>query len=307
MPESEITIRRAIAADTQQCHRIALAALGDLSTRQGVPWEVDPDETWPRWEWLHTRLEDHSAEWWVAENSPTGQVVGYARSVERGGLFELTELFVNPASQSAGVGRRLLDAAFPLGRGEVRVIIATTDVRALSRYLRADTVARFPIFTMEATPLPEPLPPVNRESWDGLTPVPASVADLATLAEIEREVLEFDRGADEFSWLLTDREAWLYLRDGRPVGFGCIGSRGAGPVAALDPVDQPAILTHLEGRALSLGREGIWFQVPAPNEVAVRQLLGRGYKIDPFLTMLLSNRPFGQLDRFIGFSPPFFL
>lgn len=307
MPESEITIRRAIAADTQQCHRIALAALGDLSTRQGVPWEVDPDEAWPRWEWLHTRLEDHSAEWWVAEDGATGQLVGYARSVERGGLFELTELFVSPGSQSAGVGGRLLASAFPVGRGEVRAIIATTDVRALSRYVRADTVARFPILTMEATPLPEPRSTDGAERRDGLTPVSASAADLPILAEIERRVLEFDRGADETAWLLGDREGWLYLRDGRPVGFGFIGSRGTGPVASLDPGDQPSILSHLEGRATALGREGVWFQVPSVNEVAVRHLLGRGYKIDSFLTLLLSNRPFGQFDRFVGFSPPFFL
>jgi hypothetical protein len=43
------------------------------------------------------------------------------------------------------------------------------------------------------------------------------------------------------------------------------------------------------------------------NEVAVRHLLARGFRMDQFLTLLMSNRPFGRFDRFIGFSPPFVL
>ncbi|MDQ2854457.1 MAG: hypothetical protein M3R32_06310 [Chloroflexota bacterium] len=43
------------------------------------------------------------------------------------------------------------------------------------------------------------------------------------------------------------------------------------------------------------------------NEIAMRHLLGQGYRMDTFLTLLLSSRPFGQFDRFIGFGPPIVL
>ncbi|HEY8169672.1 MAG TPA: hypothetical protein VIH24_01080 [Candidatus Limnocylindria bacterium] len=43
------------------------------------------------------------------------------------------------------------------------------------------------------------------------------------------------------------------------------------------------------------------------NEVAMRHLLGRGLRMDTFLTLFMSSRAFGRFDRFIGFSPPFFL
>jgi hypothetical protein len=43
------------------------------------------------------------------------------------------------------------------------------------------------------------------------------------------------------------------------------------------------------------------------NEIAMRHLLGRGFQIDTFFTFLMSSRPFGQFDRFIGFAPPFVL
>src|SRR6266498_1612450 len=43
-------------------------------------------------------------------------------------------------------------AVISAGRGEVRSIIATSDVRAQARYYAAGTVARFPLFTMGGAP-----------------------------------------------------------------------------------------------------------------------------------------------------------
>jgi GNAT superfamily N-acetyltransferase len=303
--DAEIALRRATAGDTEPCYQLFLESVADLTARQGTPWDPDAADLWLRLEPLLRLLEEHAAEWWVAEDAAGGELLGYARSVERGGLFELSEFFVRPSRQSAGVGRQLLDAAFPLGRGDVRAIIATTDVRALARYYRAGTVARFPILALSR---PMDLGDGAEQAADGaLEPVRASTADLPVLAEIERAVLEFDRGPAETAWLLAQREGYLYLRDGRPVAFGFVGKIGSGPVAALSPEDQPFILTHLEARARALGRENLAFEVPSINQVAMRHLLDRGYQIDTFLTLLLSSRPFGQFDRFIGFAPPFVL
>jgi hypothetical protein len=75
----------------------------------------------------------------------------------------------------------------------------------------------------------------------------------------------------------------------------------------MDPADLPQILLHVEGRAANLGSEHLDLQVPAPNEVATRHLLSRGFRLDPWLNLLMSNRPFGRFDRFVGFGPPVFL
>jgi GNAT superfamily N-acetyltransferase len=53
----------------------------------------------------------------------------------------LTEFFVLPDHQSRGIGRALIERAFPAGRGNVRSIIATSDVRAQARYYAAGAVA----------------------------------------------------------------------------------------------------------------------------------------------------------------------
>ena len=104
---------------------------------QAYGWDVlDRD----RAELGATRLMDgalgrHAAEDWVAEG-PDGRIIGWAQSIERDGMLELTMFFVDPTSQSRGVGRGLLERAFPLGRGHTRTISATQDPRALALYLR---------------------------------------------------------------------------------------------------------------------------------------------------------------------------
>lgn len=295
-----IAIRPATPADSRACYGVFLAAITDLTARMNMPWRPDPGELWTRLGSTFEYLSGHAAEWWLAEQTAHGRVVGYARSVQRGGLFELSEFFVDPQAQSAGVGRRLLERAFPANRGTVRVVIATTDVRALRRYHAAGTFARFPIAALEGAPRADaPLDP-------GLVPVKAGLADVPALQRIEAAVLDFDRG-EEFDWLLTEREAYIYYRDGAEVAFAFVGPHGLGPIAALEPADMVGVLAHVESWAAGAGRKEIGFEVPMVNEAAMTHLLARGFRMDPFFTFLLSSRPFGRFDRFIGMSPPFVL
>ena len=108
-------------------------------------------------------------------------------------------------------------------------------------------------------------------------------------------------------WLAESREPILFRRYGRPVGYAFVGARGVGPIGAADPADLPAILDEVLQRAPAAGLETVSFEVPMTNGVALRYLLGRGLTIDPFLTLLLSNREFGQMDRYVAYSPPIFL
>ena len=243
-------LRRGTADDSRAAFEVFLPAIRDLTNRQGNAWEPNPDELWAELSPMLDRLAAHAAEWWVAEDAETGEVVGFARSIERGGLFELTELFVRPDRQSAGLGADLIAHAFPEGRGEVRAIIATTDVRAQARYYRAGTAARFPIVEIEGPPHPVDLDPsVAVERLDAL-------ADPTPLVEIEVAVLDFDRGSGEFAWLLGQREGYLYRRDGAPIGFAFMSANGTGPIAALEPGDMAPILSHVETRAAELRCEG---------------------------------------------------
>ena len=275
----------------------------DLAIRHGTRLDGSAAEWWSRGEPLNQFLAEHAAEWWVAEDRGSAEVVGYARSMARGALLELTEFFVIPGRQSAGLGRALLERAFPQGRGEVRAIIATTDTRALSRYVRAGTVARFPLFSLIGAPAEAPdSEEVTAEAIDV-----HSAHHRDAIKDIERSVLEYPRDDAEIGWLLANREGVLYRRDGAIVGFAFLGEHGVGPVAVLDPADTPAVLLDVERRAAAAGFKQLDFQVPAPNEVATRHLLSRGFKFDSWINLLMSDRPFGKFDRVITFGPPLFL
>ena len=294
-------VRRATADDSRRVFDVFIASARDLTARKNVPWEVEPESQWAKMRYLFDHLAAHSAEWWLAEDPTDGEVIGYARSVERGGLFELAEFFVHPERQSAGVGAALLDRAFPPGRGEVRAIIATTDLRAQARYYRSGCAARFPIAGMLGAPRrieADPGVEVVRVEPDG--------PEIEEIRRIEVDVLGFERG-DELRWLAALREGYLYRRGGEPIGFAFVGSHGSGPIAALDATDQAAILSHVESRASELGVDELGLELPMVNEVAIRHLLDRGFRFDPFYTFLMSNRPFGRFDRYLGFSPPFVL
>jgi hypothetical protein len=197
-----------------------------------------------------------------------------------------------------------LGRAFPPGRGDVRAIIATLDMRAQASYYRSGTAARFPIMSL--------IGPPGARAGTGpldatLEALDATPDEIPQLLELERAAVEFDRGT-EMRWLVDERHGYLYRRAGRAIGYGFLAPRGGiGPVAASDPADTAAILDHLERRAAELGLEEISADVPGPNEAAVRHLLSRGLKFDTFITVFMSSRPFGQFDRYIGFAPPFVL
>lgn len=300
---ASISLRRGTPDDTLACHRIMWQAVTDLAQRRSLPLAGTEDDWWASSEAEFTFLSRTAAEWWVAEDpaAAPGGILGYARSIERGGLVELTEFFVRPGEQARGVGRALLERAFPSDRGEVRSIIATTDVRALGRYYAADTAARFPMLTLSGVPNPASVP-------DGLEIVGVDATLPHALAEVEaleRAALGYPRGAADLRWILERREGYLYRRGGQAVGFAFVGKEGAGPIAALEPDDLPAVLLHVEDRAHALGVERLSFQVPGVSAIGVRHLVARGFLIDAWVNLLMASRAFGQFDRFLPFSPLF--
>jgi GNAT superfamily N-acetyltransferase len=294
MKRDEFNTRQGTAADIRAAFDVSMLAVKDLFARQGIEWSLEPEKFWKVLEPYLVHLSEHAAQWWVAEDRASGELIGYSRSVERDGFFELSELFVRPDRQSAGLGKVLLEKAFPRGRGEVRVIIATNDRRGLARYYGAGTVARFAMFSLTGQP--------RRTEAETLDVVRAGTADIDELAALERAVVGYARSAD-YPWLLKHREIYKYRRAARTVGFGCFSEAGQGPIVALEPDDQPAILLHLESLAADRGMEDLSFEVPSINSVVMHHLLERRYKIDLPPNLFMSSKDFGRFDRFVAFAP----
>ena len=296
--------RTGTPADSRTCFEVFEASVDDLSQRFGMGANAtagDPD-AWGIREPLFEHLARTADRWWIAEDEASGATVGYARSIVRDGVRELTEFFVLPDAQSGGVGRELLARSFPSDGARHRAIVATIDPRAIARYLRAGLDGRMAIIGLQATPRAvEVGTDLLREPIDPAHP------PLDELGDIDREVLGFRRDEDH-AWLASQRPGWLYRRAGMPAAYGYHPSRPVwgGPYAARSPADLPALLADGESAAAAAGHDNVTFDLPLVGRAGLDHLLARGFRLDPFLMLFFSDGPTHGLDRYVLTSPPFF-
>jgi GNAT superfamily N-acetyltransferase len=300
---SEITYRRGTLQDSRTVYEIFETTLLDLSERLSVTaitGAQDPEvraNLWQRRRPLFEHLGRTAHQFWLAEAD--GEPVGYARSIVRAGVWELTEFFVLPQCQSAGVGRELLRRVLPSEETRHKVIIATTDVRAQARYLKLGVYARFPLYYFSREP-----EEVQEDTDLTFVNAISSPDVFSALRSVDRQIVGHDHDVDH-AWLMTERDGQLYVRDGNVVGYGYTGHYN-GPFALLHDSDYPAVLAHAERQAARAGRK-FGVETPLINRAAVDYLLGRGYRMDSFFAFFMSDEPFGRFDHYLFSSPPFFL
>jgi ribosomal protein S18 acetylase RimI-like enzyme len=298
-----LTFRPATLADSFTIFQIFEASIKDLSWRQGVMAITggnDPamlESLWQRRGPHFEHLAHTADQFWLAERA--GQVIGYARSICRGQVRELTDFFVLPDQQSAGVGRELLTRSFPRDGVAHRVIVATSDSRAVALYLKAGVYARFPIYFFSRSP-----EAVALATDLTIEPITVSPQVIETLAALDLAVLGHRRDVDHL-WLLSQRQGYLYYRDRQPVGYGYV-STSSGPFALLHETDFPAVLAHAESQAAAAGQP-FGVEVPLVNRAAVDYLLSRGFQMDSFFAFFMSDAPFGRFEQYLFTSPPFFM
>lgn len=279
-------------------------ALADLIGRLGFAGSTswgDSEKMAAMWQAkrpLYTHLTHTAEQFWLAKQN--GEIIGFSRAILRDGVRELTELFVKPGTQSSGLGRQLIERAFPAEGAEQRFIIATSDFRAQALYLKSGMFPRFPVYFFGREPAQVPY-----ETDLQFMPLANSPETVATLGEIDQAVIGFRRDVDQ-AWFLANRRGVLYVRNGRSAGYGYLGE-SSGPFALLDAADFPAVLAHAESAAQAAGLPEFGVEVPMVNETAVTYLLSRNFKMEVFMAMFMSERPFGHFDRYLVTSPPFFI
>ena len=289
-------LRPATADDSRACFGVFRASLFDLLRRQGYATEPGDDaaERWPTYQGIFDHLAATHAAWWVAVSEDDAPY-GYARSTLRGTTVELTEFFVHPEARVKGVGRALLERAFTVGWGEHRSIIATLDAPAVALYLRFGVRPQSTAAGFVGRPGPAE-PPQGLE-------VEEATAE-AVLA-LEEELLGHARPED-VAFFLASRPGIVVRRGGQAIGyaFGPDAAGDVGPIAARDPEDLPALLAFVERAAHARGQEELELELPLTATPAVTYLLQeRGFRLDPFYTLLLADAPWAKFDRYLPYNP----
>jgi len=298
-----IIYRRGTLDDSQKTFDIfhrSIMELGERLGRMPISGGNDPEmiqNLWARRQPLFEHLARTSDNFWVAEQEE--QLIGFARSILRSGVRQLTEFFVLPEHQSAGIGRELLGRAFPVDGAEHRFILATIDGRAVQRYLKAKVYPLFPCYTFSR----------HAERIDigtdlTIEPIIPSAQAMGELIRIDNAILGFHREA-EHAWLIETRRGYFYKRNQETVGYGYLGKNN-GPFALLDANDFPAILAHSETQAAEADSE-FSVEVPMINRAAIDYLLKRGCKLEAFFEFFMADASFGKFENYILTSPPFFV
>lgn len=298
-----VDLRPGTVEDSYSVFLVFEESLSDLVARM-MPGTTtsfaEPDALARMWEErrpLYEHLARTAEHFWVAERD--GQVIGFARSILRDGLRQLTELFIMSGQQSAGLGQRLLRRAFPSDDVPHRSIIASPDLRAQALYLRSGVYPRFPIYYFSRRP-----EAVSLATDLIMEPITASPDVLDAMGRLDEFALSHRRDADHV-WLMSDRQGYLYLRGGEPVGYGYV-DESSGPFVLLQPEDFPAVLAHAESQAAAADRH-FGLEVPMINKAAVDYLLARGFRMEAFTAQLFSDVTFGNFEHYIVTAPPFFL
>ncbi len=318
------TIRPVRTDELVSCGRIWRAAINDYIKRLGQA-EI-PDETRPvvrlfghlqatdPGRFLVATVPDVGGPAGAAGAAPAGdRVVAFASAYVREQLWFLSMLFVLPAFQGAGLGRRLLAAVAPAD-GSMTRAVATDSAQPISNalYARHGLVPRMPLLNLTGLP----------QRAEAFGPLPSGVVPMAfdeiaagspdgqghrmlveAVDELDRDLLGVAHPEDHRFLRKEERRGWLYRGpDGRPLGYGYAGEAGrVGPIAVTDPELVAPIIGHLTSAVVPRGAFTIWIGGDADR--AVVATLEAGFRLDPFPVLLAWDRPFADFERYLPTSP----
>jgi GNAT superfamily N-acetyltransferase len=301
---SDIVYRQFSVEEMQWVFPVFLESLDALLVAMGeepfcdVQDKEQVEAQWQRRKAFMQHLTQTADNNWVAVRD--GHPIGYARSLVRDNVRQLSEMFLVPSAQSNGIGRELLDYAFPKDESRNRIVIASPDRRAVPAYLKRGVYPRFSLYYMERKP-----EIVSYQTDLQILPLLNTDEHLAYLNRLDRSIIGYVRTIDHQFFINSsrDRTGYLFLRDGQAVGYGYVGKR-TGPIALSDVNDFPAVLAFAETEVAKMGHETFGVTVPLINTVSVDYMLSRKARIDmAFLEQFMMAVPMGKFENYICTLP----
>jgi ribosomal protein S18 acetylase RimI-like enzyme len=220
------------------------------------------------------------------------RVIGVAQAIQRERLWCLSLLTVDPATQSAGAGRLLLERALAYGSDAgAALIVSSSDPRALRLYALAGFALR-PTLEARGEVDRDALPPADPQVREG------GAADLSALAAISREI----RGAPhtpELEYALRAGYRLLRLADR---GFA-VAAPGGGVwlLVARDEAAAQALLWSALGRIGETTRPLVRW-ITAEQQWAIEIVLAAGLRLVPYGAICVRGEP-GPLRPFLPSAP----
>src|SRR5919202_6608839 len=199
-------IRPIRTEDAEACGQICYDAFKAVNERHGFPSPFPSVEAATHR--VSTFIHHPSFFGAVAETSNDGQIVGFSFLSERDPIRAVGPVAIDPAVQSRGIGRRLMEAVLERARGSrgVRLLQYAFNMQSLALYASLGFEARELVVTLTGVPSSPPLP-----GWEVR---PLTEADLPACEALHERVHGYPR-TNELREALSAGLPVVALRDGQ--------------------------------------------------------------------------------------------
>jgi predicted N-acetyltransferase YhbS len=265
-----ISIRRAASADAPELGRICYDAFKSIADAHNYPVDFPTPEAAVG---LVTGLIAHRGVFnAVAEQHR--RIVGSNFMDERGPIYGIGPITVDPAIQNVGVGRALMQAVLDRGQERdaagVRLVQAAYHRRSLVLYAKLGFLVREPLACLQGPALGQAIP--------GFAVRPAAAADIAACNNLCFAVHGHERSG-EVEDAIGQGGARVVERNGRITGY-TTGLAFFGHSVGESTEDLKALI----GAAEAFGGPG--FIAPMRNGELLRWCLGKGLHVVQLLTLM---------------------
>ena len=294
---TDLVYRRACEKDFDRTYEIVVEASQDLNKkRRGSATRGRIASRARALAFRRNVLRYDAERFWVAESG--GQLVGSGIATQREQVWYLAALHVIPSFQAQGVGGELLRRCRAASPEESILTVVSEAINPTSNalYSKRGMFPQTPLIGLEG----------STEGWSDhtelfLEPFPSDGVDSQQLSAIDWAVLGYRRPEDHALWAeVPDMHGFLVNRAGSVIGYLYVTESGVlGPVAVLRAEDLPAALTLGMEVARDLGSSSARLRTPGVARAAVALLLENGFRLDESIGLVLSSKPFGQLDRYV--------
>ena len=258
----EVTLREAEPADTDACAQICFDAFGSFHDHHRFPRDFPVLEAAAQ---IMDVWIPHPSIWGVVAEID-GRVVGSNFLDERSPIRGVGPITVEPEGQSAGVGRKLMQAVMERGGGAagIRLLQDAFNMRSLSLYESLGFEVREPVAVMTGKPRSGPVEDVEVR--------PLQEDDLAECEALCKQVHGFER-TNELRDAVQAFAPFVASRQGRIVAYAS--------AIAFWPMNHGVAQSEDDMKALQLGVPGndpLAFLVPLRSGL-LRWGLGEGLRL----------------------------
>jgi predicted N-acetyltransferase YhbS len=204
-----VELREIQEADRDDCARIVYEAFKAIAERHAFPPDFESVEAAAQLvgAWLA-----HPDVWGVVAERE-GRVIGSNFLEARTPVAGVGPITVDPAEQSQGVGRRLMEAVLQHGeRKPIRLVQDSFNAASLSLYTQLGFEVKEPLVRINGEPS-------NDGSDGGLEVRPFRAGDLEACAQLCRSVHGFERSGELREVERSPLQPFVAVRDGRIVAY----------------------------------------------------------------------------------------